>query len=703
MSRQHAPSSVLPDERRAVRPVVRVAKLVKRYDLVEAVRAVSLEIKPAQIYGLIGADGAGKSSLMKVVAGVLSHEEGKVEVLGRLIDSERQAEKVKSAIGFMPQGLGLNLYPTLSIEENIDFFARLRMVPPELLRERKERLLEVTRLSAFRARPAGQLSGGMKQKLGLICTLIHAPRLIILDEPTTGVDPVSRRDFWLILAQLIHTEQITALISTAYLDEASRFDHVALMHEGQIILEGPPDLLIDRADATIVQCPAEGAALTALTQAFPQHEATQGQARLFVPLRDAAQAQAQVQATLVAAGLPKVESPIVTRPHLEDLFIARLWTDAIAARSYLPTATSAGHTAHDATTAPVTGAAGRETDGTAGGGLGTQKGKKGSDTGWAIDAQALTRDFDQFRAVDGVSFQVGYGDIFGLLGANGAGKTTAIKMLTGILPPSSGLGRVAGSDMRHARQAIKERIGYMSQAFSLYTDLTVEENLMLFAGVYGLPRKVARERTRWAIELGELQGYEQVAAISLPMGLRQRLALGCALVHRPRVLFLDEPTSGVDPIGRKHFWSILRKLAREDGVAILLTTHYMAEAELCDRVAMMYAGRVVADAPPAQLKQDLLDRRGQLLEVTPRNALLALQTLKDAGFDQAVLHGRNIHIMSHQPEADRARIFSVLRAARQRSANVIPRPLTMEDVFIDIVLSREGQGADADTHAQEAA
>ncbi len=687
MSRQHAPSSVLPDERRAVRPVVRVAKLVKRYDLVEAVRAVSLEIKPAQIYGLIGADGAGKSSLMKVVAGVLSHEEGKVEVLGRLIDSERQAEKVKSAIGFMPQGLGLNLYPTLSIEENIDFFARLRMVPPELLRERKERLLEVTRLSAFRARPAGQLSGGMKQKLGLICTLIHAPRLIILDEPTTGVDPVSRRDFWLILAQLIHTEQITALISTAYLDEASRFDHVALMHEGQIILEGPPDLLIDRSDATIVQCPAEGAALAALTHAFPQHEAAQGQVRLFVPLRDAGQAQAQVQATLVAAGLPKVEAPIVTRPQLEDLFIARLWTDAIAARSYLPPSASAsfGDATHDASTTSVAGRASGTTP----------------DTGWAIDAQALTRDFDQFRAVDGVSFQVGYGDIFGLLGANGAGKTTAIKMLTGILPPSSGLGRVAGSDMRHARQAIKERIGYMSQAFSLYTDLTVEENLMLFAGVYGLPRKVARERTRWAIELGELHGYEQVAAISLPMGLRQRLALGCALVHRPRVLFLDEPTSGVDPIGRKHFWSILRKLAHEDGVAILLTTHYMAEAELCDRVAMMYAGRIVADAPPAQLKQDLLTRQGQLLEITPRSTTLAMQALKEAGFDQAVLHGRNIHVMSHQPEADRARIFSVLRAAHQRSANVIPRPLTMEDVFIDIVLSREGHGTNA--QAPEAA
>ena len=680
MSRETSTRSILPDERRHARSVVRVHKLVKRYDLVEAVRQVSLDIKPAQIFGLIGADGAGKSSLMKVVAGVLSHEEGKVEVLGRLIDSERQAEKVKSAIGFMPQGLGLNLYPTLSIEENIDFFARLRMVPPDLLQERKERLLEVTRLHAFRARPAGQLSGGMKQKLGLICTLIHAPRLIILDEPTTGVDPVSRRDFWLILAQLIHTERITALISTAYLDEASRFDHVALMHEGQIILEGPPDLLIDRSDATIVQCAAKGAALAALTAAFPQHEATQGEVRLFVPLRDPGQAQAQVQSTLVAAGLPKVEAPIVTRPQLEDLFIARLWTDAVAARSYLPPVAS--------TSVPP-------------GTLDTQGQHlpHAADTGWAIDAEALTRDFDQFRAVDGVSFQVGYGVIFGLLGANGAGKTTAIKMLTGILPPSSGLGRVAGSDMRHARQAIKERIGYMSQAFSLYTDLTVEENLMLFAGVYGLPRKLARERARWAIDLGELHGYEHVPAISLPMGLRQRLALGCALVHRPRVLFLDEPTSGVDPIGRKHFWSILRKLAREDGVAILLTTHYMAEAELCDRVAMMYAGRIVADAPPAQLKQELLARRGQLLEVTPRNATLALQTLQAAGFDQAVLHGRNIHVMSHQPEQDRARIFTVLREARQRSANVIPRPLTMEDVFIDIVLSREGHGS----AAQEAA
>ena len=698
MDSQFASSSILPDERRRARPVVRLHKLVKRYDLVEAVRQVSLDIKPAQIYGLIGADGAGKSSLMKVVAGVLSHEEGQVEVLGRTIDTERQAEQVKSAIGFMPQGLGLNLYPTLSIEENIDFFARLRMVPPAQLRERKERLLEVTRLSAFRARPAGQLSGGMKQKLGLICTLIHAPRLIILDEPTTGVDPVSRRDFWLILAQLIHTEQITALISTAYLDEASRFDHVALMHEGQIILEGAPDLLIDRADATIVQCPAEGQALAVLTQAFPQHEATQGQVRMFVPLRDPGQAQSQVQAALVAAGLPKVEAPIVTRPQLEDLFIAHLWTDAIAARSYLPPSPSARLADTGATlplAAPIEGPA-RDTRANV-----SPEGIGQRDSGWAIDAQALTRDFGAFRAVDGVSFQVGYGDIFGLLGANGAGKTTAIKMLTGILPPSAGLGRVAGSDMRHARQAIKERIGYMSQAFSLYTDLTVEENLMLFAGIYGLPRKTARERTHWAIELGELHGYEQVAAISLPMGLRQRLALGCALVHRPRVLFLDEPTSGVDPIGRKHFWSILRKLAHEDGVAILLTTHYMAEAELCDRVAMMYAGRVVADAPPAQLKHDLLARRGQLLEITPRNALLAMQALQEAGFANAVLHGRNIHIMSHAPEADRARIFSVLRAARQRSANVIPRPLTMEDVFIDIVLSREGQ--DAGAHAQEAA
>lgn len=678
MSRLNPPSSKLREARPRVRPAVRVHKLVKRYDLVEAVRQVSLEIFPAQIFGLIGADGAGKSSLMKVIAGVLRHEEGRVQVLGQMVETEQDAEQVKSVLGFMPQGLGLNLYPTLSIEENIDFFARLRMVAPEVLQERKERLLQVTRLHKFRARSAGQLSGGMKQKLGLICTLIHSPKLIILDEPTTGVDPVSRRDFWVILSELIHSEQITAIISTAYLDEASRFDHVALMHEGQIILEGPPQSLIDQSEACIVQCPADGPALTALTRAFPQHEASQGQVRLYVPAREPHAAEGLVQATLIGSGLPRVVSPIVTRPDLEDLFIAQLWSDAIAARSYLPPPT------------PEAEASLPSQDGLARTPL-----PQDAAATWAIDAQALTRDFGEFRAVDGVSFQVGYGDIFGLLGANGAGKTTAIKMLTGILPPSSGIGRVAGSDMRHARQAIKERIGYMSQAFSLYTDLTVQENLMLFAGVYGLPRKVAKERTRWAIELGELQGFEHVPAISLPMGQRQRLALGCALVHRPRVLFLDEPTSGVDPIGRKHFWSILRKLAREEGVAILLTTHYMAEAEMCDRIAMMYAGRVVADASPTQLKSDLLARRGQLLEVTPRNAMGALLALQEAGFPQAVLHGRSIHVMSHHPEADRARIFGILRAANQRSANVIPRPLTMEDVFIEIVLSREAPGEDA--------
>ncbi|MFN7410042.1 MAG: ABC transporter ATP-binding protein, partial [Pseudomonadota bacterium] len=279
--------------------------------------------------------------------------------------------------------------------------------------------------------------------------------------------------------------------------------------------------------------------------------------------------------------------------------------------------------------------------------------------------------------------------IFGLLGANGAGKTTAIKMLTGILPPTAGVGRVAGADMRRAGQAIKERIGYMSQAFSLYTDLTVMENLLLFAGVYGLRREQARSRAQWAVALGGLRGHESEPAGRLPMGLRQRLALGCALLHRPRVLFLDEPTSGVDPIGRRRFWDTLRHLAREQGVAILLTTHYMAEADLCDRIALMFAGRVVADATPAQLKEELTAERGQLLEVSAEPPLAALAALRAGGFADAVLHGRRLHVLARDPEAAGVLIDSVLRAAGLGAPRIATQLPTMEDVFIHRVVALE--------------
>ncbi|MCA3001863.1 MAG: ABC transporter ATP-binding protein [Rhodocyclaceae bacterium] len=649
-----------------------------------AVDDVSLKVDRGRLYGLIGADGAGKSSLMKMVAGVLAHDCGTVEVFGVRIDSERAAERVKARLGFMPQGLGLNLYPELSVEENIDFFARLRQVSAAELAPRKQQLLEMTRLAAFRTRAAKNLSGGMKQKLGLVCTLIHAPELIVLDEPTTGVDPVSRRDFWAILAQLIDGQRLTALVSTAYLDEASRFDRLALMHVGRVLAEGEPAELVAAAGLRVAQVQAEPAALARLAAHFAQTEQTVGAGRVVVTADDDESAVAAVRAALGSDEHP-VPKIVITPPDLEDLFVARLQAlDGTATIRPAPDADGRFERNRDQRPERA------DVEASVGTRNATPVPAPDHNGGThAIDAQSLTRDFGGFRAVDRASFIVRYGEIFGLLGANGAGKTTAIKMLTGILPPSAGIGRVAGADMRQAGQAIKERIGYMSQAFSLYTDLTVMENLLLFAGIYGLTREQARSRAQWAVALGDLHGHEREPAGRLPMGLRQRLALGCALLHQPRVLFLDEPTSGVDPIGRRRFWDTLRRLAREQGVAILLTTHYMAEADLCDRIALMFAGRVVADATPTQLKAELTAERGQLLEVSAEPPLAALAALRAGGFAEAVLHGRRLHVLAHNAAEAGTRIGAALAAAGLAAPRITPQMLTMEDVFIHRVLALE--------------
>ena len=498
--------------------VVRIRGLRKHYRARTAVDGIDLEVQRGELYGLIGPDGAGKSSLMKTVAGVLAHDAGTVEVFGVTIDSERAAEQVKGRLGFMPQGLGLNLYPELSVEENIDYFAQLRLVPTPELARRKDALLAMTRLSRFGDRPMKNLSGGMKQKLGLVCTLIHEPELIILDEPTTGVDPISRRDFWTILGTLLRERGITALVSTAYLDEATRFDRLALVYGGQLLAEGTPE---------------------------------------------------ELQALAPAAGPSGAGEP-----RLEPVFIDLLRRRGLGELAEAPS-------------------------------IGDADNEIPRRNGIAIEARGLTRNFGAFRAVDALSFTVRHGEIFGLLGANGAGKTTVIKMLTGILPPSSGTGHVAGVDMRRAGRDVRGRIGYVSQAFSLYADLTVAENLSRSAGVYGLAVVEARRRIAWALEMGALGGHEHDLAGELPMGLRQRLALGCALLHHPQVLFLDEPTSGVDPLGRRRFWQILLHLARVEGVAILITTHYMSEAEKCDRLGLMHAGRLVDAASPAEMKRAL--------------------------------------------------------------------------------------------------
>jgi ABC-2 type transport system ATP-binding protein len=559
--------------------VIDVRRFVKRYRKRLAVDGADLTVRQGEIHGLIGPDGAGKSSLMKAIAGVLTFDSGEVRVFDTSLVSEKAAEAVKDRIGFMPQGLGLNLYPDLTVEENIDFFAQLRLLPPNELQQRKEQLLAVTRLAKFRSRAMRHLSGGMKQKLGLISTLIHKPRLLILDEPTTGVDPVSRRDFWDILRELLKEHDTTALISTAYLDEASRFDRITLMYAGKVMAHGEPHEITSRVPGSVVtfQASDQVATLNRLKREFPSAEAVGPDLRVFIG------ATTDVAVGKIVATLPELDPAAVATspPELEDAFVALLAQSNPATREWSLPPAGVSFAAHV------------------------------SVTDAAIEAVGLTKRFGNFLAAHEVSFTVPQGQIFGLLGANGAGKTTVIKMLTGILTPTQGSGHVAGVDMRAARASIKECIGYMSQSFSLYGELTVLENIRLYAGVYGLDHHETVERLRWVLEMAGLEDHQRERADSLPMGLRQRLALGCALVHKPRVLFLDEPTAGVDALGRRQLWEILFQLSRTLGVAILVTTHYMSEAERCDQLAIMYGGQIVARATPAEMKRATQSEMGR--------------------------------------------------------------------------------------------
>lgn len=642
------------------RAVINITGFCKSYKKKLAVNAVDLTVERGEIYGLIGPDGAGKSSLMKAIAGVLSFEQGSLEVLGVNVDSEASAEKIKGRLGFMPQGLGLNLYGDLSVEENIDFFAQLRQVSPEQLAIRKEKLLAMTRLDNFLDRPMKNLSGGMKQKLALICTLIHEPELVILDEPTTGVDPISRRDFWSILAELQREHGITALVSTAYMDEAARFHRLSLMYNGQIMASGEPAAICRQAKGCLVELTAEPRieALKVLKTRYPQTDVIGSGLRVFVDNKSSDEGAKAVSDLLTGVEIKKIQA---FDAELEDAFIALLRQGALADQKlkndFIPRFDI-----------PLP-----------------------DDKSIAIEAKQLTRDFGKFRSVDHINFSVRQGEIFGLLGANGAGKTTAIKMLTGILPPSEGEGQVAGADMRNAGQMIKERIGYMSQAFSLYLDLTVMENIRLYASIYGINRKILKQRIAWVIEIAGLADVTGQLAGSLPMGIRQRLALGCALVHQPSVLFLDEPTSGVDPVGRRHFWDILVHLASVEQVAILVTTHYMSEADQCDHLALMYAGRIIADDSPANMIQALQNEAGHMLKITTDSPLEALLHLEQANFKGVGLFGKHIHLLAKDIDTVENQISVLLDKQSIKLISLEAHSPMLEDVFVYRVLALESK------------
>jgi ABC-2 type transport system ATP-binding protein len=526
----------------------------------EALRNVSFEVPTGSMTALIGPDGAGKTTLLRLLAGILTPVAGEIRVLGRSLPAEALA--LQREIGYMPQRFGL--YEDLTVEENLNLFADLHNVPQTMRASHFGQLLTMTALGPFRKRRAGQLSGGMKQKLGLACTLIHPPRLLLLDEASVGVDPISRRELWSIVQQQVANEKVTVLLSTAYMDEAERCDHVMLLHEGEILAQGNPIQLAAQLQGhafLLENIPTEQRNLQSEIAQLPGVVDTviQGDRLRIVMQWPGPPAFPE---KLAAYGIPK---PVPAR--LEDTFVSLLFS----------------RTQHHPIPLP------------------SQPDRTDSEAA-VVEVKNLYRYFGGFAAVKNVNFSVRRGEIFGLLGANGAGKSTTFRMLCGLLPASAGTLRVAGVDLRAASATARARIGYVSQKFSLYGSLSVHQNLSFFGASYGLENQRKKDRIAWALEELELKEYSSMNAGDLPLGYKQRLALACALMHEPNILFLDEPTSGVDPLARREFWARVNALA-EGGTTCLVTTHFLEEAEYCYHIVLMSLGEILAQGTPAEIKR----------------------------------------------------------------------------------------------------
>jgi ABC-2 type transport system ATP-binding protein len=557
--------------------------------IVQALDKVSFRVRHGMVTGLIGPDGAGKTTLMRLAAGLLAPDAGSVTVLGK--DATTQSLQVQAGIGYMPQRFGL--YEDLTVQENLDLYADLQGVAKIHRAGRYRELLHMAGLAQFARRLAGQLSGGMKQKLGLACSLVRRPALLLLDEPTVGVDPLSRRELWAIVDRLVRDQNTTVLLSTAYLDEAERCDEIVLLHEGRRLDQGDPKILRERIRGRTY----------ALSAAKLSKRSLQAHLSRVPGVLDALIQGEHVRLVMEDATRPSLERMLPdTRdatltevpPRYEDSFVALLKAQAHA------------QSAAPSRPAPVQ----------------ALQSPANAESGVAvIEVDRLERRFGSFRAVKGVSFSVSRGEVFGLLGANGAGKTTTFRMLCGLLPPSGGSLRVAGVDLRHAPAAARARIGYMSQKFSLYGQLSVMENLRFFSSTYGLSGRRAEQRLHWAMAEFALASLADSASGDLSLGYKQRLALACALMHEPDILFLDEPTSGVDPLARREFWQRINALA-ESGVTIMVTTHFMEEAEYCDRLAIMATGEILTIGTPTAIKQHA--RTEILPEPTMEDAFISL-------------------------------------------------------------------------------
>ncbi len=528
---------------------------------VRALDDISLRIRAGCISGLIGPDGAGKTTLMRLAAGLLLPDSGRIHALD--IDVVKSPITLQSVVGYMPQRFGL--YEDLSVQENLDLYADLQGVEAQKRQQRYAELMHMTGLAPFHNRLAGRLSGGMKQKLGLACSLVGTPRLLLLDEPTVGVDPVSRRELWEIIYRLVREEQVSVLLSTAYLDEAERCDDLVLMHEGKVL---------DQGNFHHFSEPMRGRVFHVSTQALSKRRLQYLLGKL-PGVIDTAIDNEKVRLICRDSQMPELPAALATHeqlyiqsaePSFEDAFVATLKHEQSKAATSLMLASEV-------------------TD--------------GHDT--IIEVNRVQKRFGDFYAVKNISFTVQRGEVFGLLGANGAGKSTTFRMLCGLLPATAGELRVAGHDLRRAAAHARSHLGYMAQRFSLYVNLTVMENLKFFASAYGLNRTQRQRRIEWALQAFELTDYAASNSGDLPLGYKQRLAMAAALMHEPEILFLDEPTSGVDPLARREFWQRINALA-ESGVTVLVTTHFMEEANYCDRLVIMAEGEVLASGTPSEMK-----------------------------------------------------------------------------------------------------
>lgn len=572
-------------ENRAAETVLRAEGIHKTFTRkgmksVTALDGISLELKRGTLTSLVGPDGAGKTTFIRLVTGLMSPDSGSLHVLGHELPS--QADTVQTLVGYMPQKFGL--YEDLSVQENLDLYAELHGVDRKEREARYKELLSMTALMPFTKRLAGKLSGGMKQKLGLACTLVRSPELLVLDEPTVGVDPLSRRELWEIITNLVRTQNLSVLMSTAYMDEAERCGHVVILRGGKIVTQGTPGEISRMASGrTYIASPAENTRARTL------------QSRL---IDDPAITDAVPEGGLVRVVTAGMKPPatdgnlcsgiVASTPRLEDGFMAIL---------------------HGGESKRV---------------LNDFKLERSLDTSSrdvVIRVNDLVRKFGDFTAVDHVSFEVKRGEVFGLLGPNGAGKTTTFRMLCGLLPASGGHLEVAGMNLRVARADARQKLGYVAQKFSLYSQLSVEENLEFFARAYGLHNSRKASRIAWATEHFELKNLLKLPAGQLPGGFKQRLAMAAALLHEPEILFLDEPTSGADPLARREFWRRITSLS-EHGVSVIVTTHFMEEAEYCDHIVIQDAGRVLARGTPAEVRKLAKSQEGR--QATMEDAFIAV-------------------------------------------------------------------------------